>query len=414
MRILLLSIILLLTGCSEESAKDANGSTAQYEDRFPETVDFVFSKTPVVDESKAVCDEDSINICQDNLNFWIKLTNFGRLGDPLHLCLKLLESQDGQYRGTDHFYTNPKDWRNCVSQWNAESLRIYNDIRISPANISTFGDTRSLIIIRGNGVNTRPDRLFYGENPGDLIDDNGNIAFEFPEELLNTFYRDKTSWQFVIESAWVDCQNRLMHIVDRSAFNEGTLPDIFEPSPDFRQKNIIQTINTGLGDEFGAEPIISRVCGVQFIPRYKDSGRSRLYYNFGPKYFSGANGELFEVEQHTLIKKGNIRNFWIKRTDELSRRTLLHEGPSSSITYSRISINCDTGEFKYLVNNFDGNATVDPDKKWIKAKPKTAEFNYIYGDPAVEEYTPFEKKFIEKPYRGEVTYPAKARAACFL
>jgi hypothetical protein len=82
--------------------------------------------------------------------------------------------------------------------------------------------------------------------------------------------------------------------------------------------------------------------------------------------------------------------------------------------YSRISINCDTGEFKYLVNNFDGNRTVDADENWKKATPKTPEFNYIFGDANVPEYTPLETILQEKPSRREVTNPARARTACFL
>jgi|GEM_PF-2269931 len=324
------------------------------------------------------------------------------INNPLFLCENWLESQDGEYRGT-RGSVSLEEYKKCISKWTSESFRIYNDIRISPANVSNFDDTRSLTIIRGNGLKTLPESVGTSGVSEELV---SNLSF-----------RETVSWQFVKESAWVDCQNRLVHVVDRSPFNESTLPDVFKPSPDYRKKNIIQTINSGLGDEIGADHIISKVCGNQSIPMHKeqeDRERLILSYNFGPKIFSGMNGELFEVDQHTLIKKGPIRNFWIKRTDNASRWNLLYREMSSGIMYSRISINCDTGEFRYLVNNFDGNRTVDPDQKWIKAKPKTPEFNYIFGDPRVDEYTPLETVDEVKPWRRTITYPAKARTACFL
>ena len=86
MRLIILSVILMLAGCSEDSTEGTNGSKVQNEDRFPETQGYVFSETPAVDQSKARCDENSLDICQDNLNFWVELTNFTNLGDPLVLC----------------------------------------------------------------------------------------------------------------------------------------------------------------------------------------------------------------------------------------------------------------------------------------------------------------------------------------
>jgi len=214
-------------------------------------------------------------------------------------------------------------------------------------------------------------------------------------------------WNFVIEKAWMDCENRGLHIVNRTAWNQSALPDAFEPSPDYRDQRDVQYINLGRGTEYGAQRIFQQICGKQDYPKISEHSDDPMYY-FGPERFSGVNGETFSVIQRSLIKNGAVRKFWIERN--IPGRTSSSEGAiDARDTQSRIAIDCNTLKYKYIVNNFDSNNADNPDKDWMSANPGTPEYNFIHGNPEVPEYVPPPPR---KKYENQKA--ARARSACFL
>lgn len=362
MKRVILPLFAILSACSDSKTADA----MIFEDRFPE-IEVSFPEIPMVQNNTGQC--TGLDLCNDNLKVWGKITSFGAMADPHKLCANSNAAESNYFGEVDV----EQKVEECANRWTTEDYRVFNDIWMSPSNISNFEGYRSFTLVRGGGI-----RIRGGES---------------------------VIWNFVIEKAWMDCENRGLHIVSRTAWNESTLPDAFETSPDYREQQDVQYINLGRGTEYGVGRIFEQVCGKQDVPRI--NGKRDLMYSFGPEQFLGKNGETFKVDQGSIIKNGNIRKFWVQRN--VPGKPFGEGAIDANDNESRISIDCSTLKYKYIVNNFDSNDADNPDKNWITANQGTPEYNFIHGNPEVPEYIPSPPRERNKNEKG-----ARARSACFL